>query len=328
MIKGENIVKRRSVSILLLVLLCLSQLSCLQARADGPEQARFGFSMAETVNPWTTVLLDHIGDAAKANGLTVVYHDLDEKTSEAQKADALALLDQDIRVLVLMPRETEIIDDIIQAADARDIPVVLITSDLAYRDACAVCIAIDYELEGRLCARELAANYPEGSRCAIVEILGPEDSAIAAQRDAGFRDELKKYPRLHIVETVRGGFSREVGRTEIEDLVSRLPRGSFQAVFACSDEDALGALYALKLADHKPGEELSIVSINGIQDALKALIAGEFTATIESGKTLGEQIVVVVNRLLVGDTSSRYIAVPYHIYNKETGAWKLDASLY
>ena len=36
----------------------------------------------------------------------------------------------------------------------------------------------------------------------------------------------------------------------------------------------------------------------------------------------------MTGRVLDGDTSSRYVVVPYHVYNRESGAWKLNASLY
>ncbi len=288
---------------------------------------RVGFSMAETRNSWTTELVDHMSNTARVHDMEIVFHDLEEKTSEAQLADALAMLDDGIDYLVLLPRITDIIPEIVEAADAREIPVVLICSDLNFRDRCSGFISIDYELEGRLCAKELARKYNQGI-CNIVEILGPEDSSIATQREKGFRSELENYPWLRIVESVQGDFNRVSAEDEITDLIGRMPKGSFQAVFACSDEDGLGALSALKLAGYKPGQEVSIVSVNGIQDALKALIAGEYTATIESGKNLGEQVVIMVERLRNQYRKSRYWVVPYHIYNEQSEAWALNAALY
>lgn len=286
-----------------------------------------GLSMAETRSPGTIELVDHMSQAAKMRGMQVIYHDLERKTSDTQRRDALQMLEDGIDYLVLMPRSTDIISEIVAEANAREVPVVLVCSDQSFRNACDGFISIDYELEGRLCARELAAKYGDGI-CNIVEILGPEDSAIATRRDTGFRNELQRWPGLHVVESVRGNFDRVSAENAITDLISRMPAGSFQAVFACSDEDGLGARSALKLAGYQPGKEISIVSINGIQDAIKALIAGEYTATIESGKSLGEQVILMVERLRDNYRKSRYWVVPYHIYNEHTDAWALNRVLY
>ena len=62
----------------------------------------------------------------------------------------------------------------------------------------------------------------------------------------------------------------------------------FNAVFAPTDEDGLGVLQALKLAGAKPGKNIVIVSIEGIQDVLKAIIAEEYLATVKSDTRLRE----------------------------------------
>ena len=297
------------------------------AEEDDATAPLVGLSMADSTNPWTTEVVDHMAQAAKVHGMQLVYHSLEEKTSASQRQDALMMLEQGLDYLVLMPRSTDILPEIIAAAREREVPVVLICSDQSFRNACDGFISIDYALEGRLCARELAEKYGSAV-CNIVEILGPEDSAIATQRESGFREELAKWPNLHIVQSVRSSFDRVIAEDEVTDLISRMPVGSFQAVFACSDEDGLGALNALKLAGYHPGKEISIVSINGIQDAIKALIAGEYTATIESGKSLGEQAILMVERLRNNYRKSRYWVVPYHVYDEHTDSWALNAVLY
>ena len=53
------------------------------------------------------------------------------------------------------------------------------------------------------------------------------------------------------------------------------------AVYAHNDDMAIGAIQAIKEAGLKPGKDIKIISIDGVPDIFKAMIAGEANASVE-----------------------------------------------
>ena len=105
----------------------------------------------------------------------------------------------------------------------------------------------------------------------------------------------------------------------MEDAIISLTKSgiTFNAVFAHSDEDGLGALQALKAAGLKPGQDVQIVSINGIQDVCKAIIAGEYLGSVESNPKWGQVVMTLVRQIERGAKPFPSVMSPYRIINAQ-----------
>lgn len=282
-----------------------------EAEAD---QTRVAFSMAEGDNPWTVKLVNELNDAAREKNMELIYHEPETVTAEWQKKDIEALLEMDIDYLAVFPRDEKILPEILTKAEKKKVPVILITKNLCYRNRCAALISIDYELEGQLAARVLAKNS-KGEDCNIVEIKGPEESTVAQARSRGFRRELVKYPNLKVIAERNGDFDRLTAENVMEEVISSYGKENIQAVFASSDEEGLGILSALKITGCHPGKDVDIVLINGIQDTLKAIVAGEYTAAILSGNKMGFVLFEIIARRERGFDKGDFVVIPYQIYD-------------
>ncbi len=303
------------------------------------ENVRIGFSMVESQSPWSISLNDSISEAVMISGYELVYEEPEEYTSEWQLESIREMLyDGQVDYLIYFPREDSIIPQILELAKEKEIPVILFAANsyrqeledgtlYDYRDNCSVTIFIDYTKQGRLCAKELAEIYGD-EECRIIEIRGPLDSSVTMARMDGFHQELRKYPNMKVVESIDGSDDRVYSQLQMSELISNLGVGSFQAIFSCSDEDGLGAQQALKVAGYNPGQDISIVSVGGTQDALKAIFCGEYNATIESGKNMGETAIEYVKRLESGYDKSRFVVIPYRIFNQNTSEYWLTNALY
>ena len=301
-----------------------------QTEKDGAQQEemlRVGFSMVEGSNRWVTKTYEEISSSVAEIGGELIYHEPEENTRQWQYQDAMALLQEDIDYLVLLPREESIISDIAGAAREQGVPVILVSRTNRVNEECAATISIDYVKEGKLCAQELAKAL-ENRECLIVEIMGPDCSSIAEDRMMGFRREVQEHPNMTILKSIPGAFDQTIARDLMGEIIRTNPRGTFNAVFASSDEDGLGALQALKLAGYQMEKDVSIVSVGGIQDAIKAVVAGEYTASIESGRGLGYTVSEIIERLEAGDSSSRFFVIPYRVFSSEIGEKALMLQMY
>lgn len=145
-----------------------------------------------------------------------------------------------------------------------------------------------------------------------MEIQGSVGSIVARDRDVGFRQEIKKHPNMQICASEVGDFNRITAEKAMENIIIN-SHNSFNAVFAHSDEDGLGALQALKGAGMDPGKNISIVSVNGVQDVLKAILAGEYLATVENNPKLGYVVFEVIDQMERGTVPPSQIVMPYRI---------------
>lgn len=286
--------------------------------SDPENVIRVGFSQIETDNPWRTAQINSFRDALLPVNMEFVYHEPEEYTASWQAADILSLLEENIDYLVVVPADASQLIPSLEKAKEAGIPVILIAQDSSMIDRSLYVsrIMTDYQREGEICARMLMDKYGE-QPCNIVEIYGPENSPAAIARSEGFHREISKNDNFHIVGVEYGNFNRITAKKSMEDaLIQASGKGEdIHAVFAHSDEDGLGALQAIKIAGTTT--DLSIVSINGIQDVCKAIIAGEYLGTVESNPKWGQIVLTLINQMERGSRPFPVVIIPYRIINAD-----------
>lgn len=286
--------------------------------SDPENVIRVGFSQIETDNPWRTAQINSFRDALLPVNMEFVYHEPEEYTASWQAADILSLLEENIDYLVVVPADASQLIPSLEKAKEAGIPVILIAQDSSMIDRSLYVsrIMTDYQREGEICAHMLMDKYGE-QPCNIVEIFGPENSPAAIARSEGFHREISKYDNFHIVGVEYGNFNRITAKKSMEDaLIQASGKGEdIHAVFAHSDEDGLGALQAIKIAGTTT--DLSIVSINGIQDVCKAIIAGEYLGTVESNPKWGQIVLTLINQMERGSRPFPVVIIPYRIINAD-----------
>jgi len=165
----------------------------------------------------------------------------------------------------------------------RKIPDAQVVSYIGYRQ-----IEAGREV-GRFLARSLRG------RGSILVLKGLADTS-SQDRVAGFRAEIARYPKLRVVAHRQGGWERDKARCVVERV---LEKHSLDAIFAVSDEMALGASDAVAAAGL--GGEIFVVGLDGTRTALQAIREGALTATLntnprEMGRILMRTVVRGLNR--------------------------------
>lgn len=281
-----------------------------------------GFSQIETDNPWRTAQINSFREALLPNGMDFIYHEPDSYTVQWQLEDIRSLIREKVDYLVIVPADLSALTPVLQDAKDSGIPVILIdqsaeTIDQSYYVSL---ISADYLREGQICASLLADRFGD-EPCRIVEIYGTESSPGAQARSKGFHQALTQYPNMEIIDVEYGNFDRVTAQKAMENaLIKASNRGlPIDAVFAHSDEDGLGALQAIKVAGLQPGE-ISIVSINGIQDVCKAIIAGEYLGTVESNPRWGFIVAFLIQQMERDYKPFPSVMIPYQIITAENAA--------
>ncbi|MDD3251275.1 MAG: ABC transporter substrate-binding protein [Lachnospiraceae bacterium] len=283
---------------------------------------RVGFSQIETDNPWRTAQINSFREALGPVGMEFVYHEPEEYTASWQAQDILSLIQEHVDYLVVVPADAAQLTPSLKKAKEAGVPVILIGQDTSLIDSSVYVsrIMTDYRKEGEICARMLKQKYGD-QLCNIVELFGSENSPAALARSEGFHREIEQYTNFHIIDTEHGDFNRVTAQKAMENALIQASNKmqTIHAVFAHSDEDGLGALQAIKVAGISPGE-LSIVSINGIQDVCKAIIAGEYLGTVESNPKWGQIVLILINQMERDSRPFPVVIIPYRIVNADNAA--------
>lgn len=288
---------------------------------EAPEdKITIALSLIETENPWRTAQINSFKTATEPAGMNFIYTEPEEYTTEWQVQNVTGLLEAGIDYLVIAPHDTPALTPVLELAKKKGTHVFLIEQEAGALpgEYYTSLIGTDYIKEGRLCAEMLAEKF-EGAQCNIAEITGTKTSTITRLRSQGFREEIQNYPNLKIMYCEAGNFDGITAQKAMEKIIVEAVSGSeeINAVFAHSDADGLGVLQALKIAGMQPGKDVQIVSVNGVQDVCKAIIAGEYLGTIESNPKWGEIAVMLVKQIERGAKPFPRVFSPYRIINGE-----------
>lgn len=260
--------------------------------------ALFGFSQMENNNPWRIAETDSMRDEADARGVELMITDAQGSTA-TQVADVEDMIAQGIDFLFIAPREFEGLAPALEAANAADVPVFLVDRE-AQGEICEGYLTFmgsDFIDQGERAGEWLIDET--GGEAMIVELEGTSGASVTNDRAEGFRNALEGQDGMEIVASQSGDFARAGGQDVMEQLLQSNPEVT--AVYAHNDEMALGAIQALKDAGRTPGEDVTVVSVDGTRDALQAIIDGEMGATVESNPRFGPLAFATAERFLDGE---------------------------
>jgi len=128
----------------------------------------------------------------------------------------------------------------------------------------------------------------------------------------GFREQMKKYPNMELVASQLGDYNRATAMKSMENIIQS--GVEFNAVFGHFDEEAIGAIQALKAAGYKVGSnpdngEIIVVGNGGIVDGLKAIKAGEYHGLVTCSPYYADQVFDTIEAYFKGEELPTYIRV-------------------
>jgi ABC-type sugar transport system substrate-binding protein len=154
----------------------------------------------------------------------------------------------------------------------------------------ATYVGSDFEAEGEKAGKavcDLLANSPKKN---VAEISETADTAAQADRSAGFRKAMTAC-RIVIPDSSPSatGSSGSESRAVVAAWLKQTH--DIQGIYAHSEDDAFGAIAAIKAAGLKPGKDIQIVATGSVTcEALGYLRSAELGAEIETNPLLAPQV--------------------------------------
>ncbi len=263
-----------------------------------------GYAQIGSESEWRSANTDSVKETAKELDIELKYYDAQQKQENQIKA-VRSLITQKVDVIGIPPVVETGWEPVFKEAKAAGIPIILVDRRAAVPDDLYVTLlGSDFVEEGRNAAREMAKIV--GGKANIVELVGTVDSAPANGRYKGFREILKDYPKMKIIDSASGDFTVATGKELMETFLITYGK-KITALFAHNDDMALGAIQAIEDFGLKPGVDIKIVSVDATHGAFEAMIAGKLNATIECNPLLGPQFFEIALKVVNGEPVPKWV---------------------
>jgi simple sugar transport system substrate-binding protein len=283
--------------------------------SNGTKPIVLGFSQIGAESEWRTANTNSIKSAAEAAGIKLKFSDAQQKQENQIKA-IRSFIAQRVDVIAFSPVVETGWETVLREAKAAKIPVILtdravdVTDDSLY----VTFMGSDFLEEGRKAGRWLLENTQDRTGdIRIVELQGTVGSAPANDRKRGFQEVIAADPRYKIVRSQTGDFTRAKGKEVMEAFLKAEGR-SIQVLFAHNDDMAIGAIQAIEEAGLKPGQDILIISIDGVKGAFEAMMAGKLNVTVECNPLLGPQLMAAVKDVVAGKPVPKRIVTEESIF--------------
>ncbi len=237
------------------------------------KELRFVYVTKTLINEFWQDVAAGVKDEAGKYGITAdVQAAKDEASLIEQLNLAQTVLSQKPDALLLSPQSDSNLKPVIDAARAANIPTIII--DDARTDGASSYVGTDQVSIGGKAADYLGARYPDGGKVAQIE--GAAGSPNARMRIEGFKEGLKKYPKLELVSSQPGNWDRLVALNATSNILRQNP--DLVGIYANNDGMALGVIEAVKTGSSL--EKVAVVGTDGIREAKKSVTAKEMAATV------------------------------------------------
>lgn len=272
-----------------------------------------GFSQIGAENPWRTAETNSIRSEAEKRGVDLKFSDAQGK-QENQVSALKSFIAQKVDAIILAPQRETGWEPVLREAKRAKIPVILVDRGVKVGDESlyTTLIASDFVEEGRRAAEWLAKKTNGKAR--IVELQGTPGAAPAIDRKKGFEQGIAKHPEMKIIKSQTGDFTRAKGKEVMEAFLKSEP--NIDAVYAHNDDMALGAVQAIEEAGKKPGEDILVVSIDGMKEAMEAVAAGKINCTVECNPLLGPAAFDAVEAAVAGKQLPKKTVVKDELFDE------------
>jgi galactofuranose transport system substrate-binding protein len=324
--------KKASISLLVFIMTIFMLVGCnsntngkSEETSSGTKSGKIvvGFSQIGAESGWRTAETKSIKETLGNNpDFELKFSDAQQKQENQIKA-IRNFIAQKVDVIALAPVVETGWESILQKAKDAKIPVILLDRGIKVKDESLYTsfIGSDFILEGENAAEELIKLIGEDKKANIVELQGTVGASAANDRKTGFANTLKDHPNFKITKSQSGDFTRAKGK-EVMEAFLKSDGKNIDAVYAHNDDMAIGAIQAIEEYGLKPGEDIKVVSIDGIKDAFDAAVQGKTNIIVECNPLLGPQLAQAVKDLKAGKEIPRWIKTDESVFVGKDAAEK------
>lgn len=252
-------------------------------------------------NPFFIDMQKGAEDAAKRLDVDLTVQAAERETDVEKQMQIIEnLVETGVNALAIAPSGSKEIVPAVGKAKAAGIPVIIVDDKIDGPTAAAAGVKQDAYVGsdnvegGRIAGRYLVQITGGKANVAVLEGIPGHQTGDA--RLKGFREIVQAHPGVTIVTSQTANWERDQGFNVFQNMLQANP--NIDAVFACNDMMALGAVEAIRAAG-KTGK-IRVIGFDAIDDARKAIAAGTMDGSVaqypsEMGRIAVENAVKLIH---------------------------------
>lgn len=242
--------------------------------------------------------------AAEKGGIDLVVQAAEREVDVDKQMQIIEnLVQTGVAALLVTPSGSREVVPAIAKANAANIPVVILDTKVDPAAASeagiktATFVGSDNLEGGRLAGQHMVQIT--GGRAKVAVLEGIPGHETGDSRLKGFQEAIAKTPGVTIVASQPANWERDLGFNVFQNMLQAHPE--IDAVFACNDMMALGAVEAIAVAG-KLGK-IKVVGFDAVDDARKAIASGAMVASVaQFPAEMGRVAVESAAKILKGET--------------------------
>jgi len=313
------VIRRVSAAIAAGLLVAAGLAGCGGDSGGGNDDGKItlGFAQVGAESGWRTANTKSIQESAKAAGIELKFSDAQQKQENQIKA-IRSYIAQKVDVIAFSPVIESGWDQVLKEAKDAEIPVILTDRAVDSKDTSLyeTFIGSDFILEGKK-AGEWLVNESKAAKgpVNVIQLEGTTGAAPANDRKTGFADAIKADPKIKVVASQDGDFTRAKGKEVMEALLKAHPEAN--VLYAHNDDMGLGAIEAIEAAGKKPGVDIKIITVDAVKDGMTALSEGKINFIVECSPLLGPQLMDLVKQVVDGKKVEKRILTEETTFTQE-----------
>lgn len=275
--------------------------------AKAPEASQISIAVIPkgTTHPFWQTVNAGAAKAASELGIKIEWIGAENEDDRNQQIQLVQnFISKGVSAIVLAPLDDTALVRPVETAISRNIPVVIIDSDLKSEKKNSF-VATDNREGGRLGARRLGEIM--GGKGKVIMLRYAVGSDSTNQREEGFLEEIKaKFPQIELLSTNQyGGVTKESAMQAAQNLLNKYPE--VEGIFCPNESSAFGMMRALETSG-KAGK-VKFVGFDASAGLLEGLKKGEIQGLVSQDPfDMGYQGVKTAHAVLQGKPVNKRIA--------------------
>jgi ribose transport system substrate-binding protein len=275
-----------------------------ETNGDGDEEYDIAVVLKTTTSPYWQQVMGGVEDGSEEFGSAVT---IGGATTESEVQEQIDRVNADLTrgpdALVVSPTQAEQLEPVLQSAVDEGVPVILVDTSIPGWEGAETFIGTDNLDLGRAIGDFVLEERDEGDMLAIRGV--PGNPATDNRIDGAL--EVLEGSDVEVVADLAADSDRAQARAATSDALQS--NSDLSIIIAANDDMALGAVEAVRGAGLDL-EDFLIIGVDGTEDALDSIIAGELDATMAQGAyEMGHRSVEEAVTVIEGDTIEAEIAI-------------------
>jgi len=249
--------------------------------------------------------------AGKETGAAIIWRGpSDERDITGQIAMLENFINSRVDAMVMAACDSQALTPIVRKAREAKIPV--ITIDSGVDDPSVPFVATDNIKGARIAAQTLVKLIGGKGEVGLIPFVA--GAATSTMREKGFKDELKKYPKVKLASVLYSESDAAKGMAVTENMLTSIP--DLAGIFAANEPGAIGAARAIE--QRGLAGKVKLVAFDAAGSEIDALKRGTIQALIvQNPFKMGYEGVRAAVKAVHGEKVPRYTDTGVAVVTKE-----------